>query len=137
MTPLARGWLTLQSVTAAWLCSVVLCLLLQLELKMALWIGIFAIFTYLFFALPVVAGVPKHVQLRFWHLLMLISALWALGLLSLFFRESPIDMLITRDGGFFGYWGIGYAFAASGFYLLRLRPRRLPNRPLSIVDKVN
>jgi hypothetical protein len=124
MTPLARAWLALESMAGAWLCSFALCFLFHLELKMALWIGIFALFSYLFFALPVVAGVSRHVQLRFWYLLMLLSLAWALGLLSLFFREFPIRSLTISVENLFGYWATGFALASSGVYLLLLRSHR-------------
>lgn len=137
MTPLARDWLAFQSMAGAWLGSFALCFLFHLELKMALWIGVFALFSYLFFALPVVAGVPRAMQLRFWYLLMLLSLAWALGLRSLFFREFPIRSFAISVENLFGYWAIGYALASSGLYLLLLRSRRPARAPNPIVDSGN
>jgi hypothetical protein len=91
---------------------------------MALWIGLFALATYVFFALPIVAGVSRHVQLRFWYLLMLLSLAWALGLLSLFFREFPIRSLTISVENLFGCWATGFALASSGVYLLLLGSHR-------------
>ena len=123
MTPLKRGWFALLSMVAVWICSAALCFLFHLKALLALWIGVFALATYLFFALPVVARVPRHVQLRLWYLLMLLSVVWALGLLSLFFREFPIQTLAISVENLFGYWAIGYALASSGLYLILLRSR--------------
>jgi hypothetical protein len=63
------------------------------------------------------------VQLRFWYLLMFLSATWALGLLFLFFREFRIRTLAISVENLFGYCAIGYALVSSGCYLFLLRYR--------------
>jgi hypothetical protein len=85
------------------------------------WIGIFALFTLFFFALPIVTWVPARLQLRFWYLMAAGSIGWAIGLLSVFFHQSPIQTLTVPVGSVFGIWAVFYAVASCALYLLALR----------------
>ena len=85
------------------------------------WIGIFALFTLLFFALPIVTWVPARLQLRFWYLMTAGSIGWAIGLLSVFFHQSPIETLTVPVGSVFGMWAVLYAIASCALYLLALQ----------------
>jgi hypothetical protein len=123
MKPLERGWLAFLSMAAVWLCSFAACFLMRLEVILGVWIGLFALVSYLFFVLPVVAGTGRRMQLRFWYLLMLLSVAWALGLISFFCHQSPVSILTTPVENIIGYWAIAYALGASGLYLLLLRSR--------------
>jgi hypothetical protein len=85
------------------------------------WMGIFALFTLFFFALPIVTWVPPRLQLRFWYLMTAGSIGWAIALLSVFFRQSPIQTLTVPVGSLFGIWAVCYAVASCSLYLLALR----------------
>ncbi len=110
------------SMLATWLLSVVLCLIAGWKTKyLALWIGAFALFTFLSFAMPLTASVSARLQLRFWYLLITASVAWGLLLLALFLRESPLRMFTAPWPEFLlGIWVAAYAAGSCSIYLALL-----------------
>jgi hypothetical protein len=122
MTVGHRALVAFLAMFLVWLLSVAVSMVSSLETRSVTpWIGVFALFTYLFFALPVVSLISVRTQLRFWFLIPLASVVWAVGLLSAFFRQSPVLLLTEQVGSIFGIWAVCYAVISSGLYLLALR----------------
>jgi hypothetical protein len=122
MTVRQRALAAFLSMFVLWLLSIAASGIGGLETRhVAPWIGIFALFTFFFFALPIVTWVPTRLQLRFWYLVTAGSIGWAITLLSLFFHQSPIQILTVPVGSLFGIWAVCYAVASCGLYLLALQ----------------
>jgi hypothetical protein len=91
-------------------------------LHLAEWTAIFALFTFCLFALPIVSLLKPHSQVRHWYLLIGASLLWALGLISLFFNESPVSMLRSCfPAAWMLVWIAYFSICSSSLYLLLLQ----------------
>lgn len=83
------------------------------------WAAIFAASTFVTFVLPVVGLWSAELQVRYWYGLVLLGAIWAVGLLCALLHESPVAIL--RGGGWLVGGVVCFAVSSAGLYLPLLR----------------
>ena len=89
--------------------------------SLALWTGGFCLFSYVLFVIPTVSLFSAEQQLRHWYLLVTGSVVWAIGLISLVFRSSPVEILRPPyHSNLLLRWTLEFAILAAATYLVVL-----------------